>query len=201
MSHFRHTFFFNFLGGGTPNSQCFRPPRGKKTKFSQNSPKYGLVSEKTKKMFCQLFRNMGGLVRPKLTNVNFFLSFFLKASLRAPEKRNLNDTLYPLPCQHKLLSSKSVSYFSPKIYLWQYTKIVNSQKGKSDLSYSTVRLFEARYIFFCWLECGSWWAGLCTIYPCHPQPTYFWNKCWLLMLKAKSSLFLLLLSSLMVFQD
>ena len=54
---------------------------GKKTKFSQNSPKYGLVSEKTKKSFVNFF-GIGGGVRPKLTNVNFFCLFFLKASLR-----------------------------------------------------------------------------------------------------------------------
>ena len=79
----------------------------------------------------------------------FFCLFFLKASLRAPEKRNLNDTLYPLPCQHKLLSSKSVSYFSPKIYLWQNTKHKNCKfVKKSDLSFHIPQSACLRYVTY-----------------------------------------------------
>ena len=48
----------------------FLTSKGGKNKISQNSPKYGLVSEKTRKTFRQLFwkRGGGGGVRPKLTN-------------------------------------------------------------------------------------------------------------------------------------
>ena len=59
----RHTFFVNFFWGVPPTLQFFKvfltSKRGK-ILFFQKWPKYGLVSEKTKKKVFNFFGNRGG---------------------------------------------------------------------------------------------------------------------------------------------
>ena len=61
--------------------QVFWTFKGWKNIFSQKCPNYGLLSEKNIKKFPLTFAEIGGGVKRKLTDVNFFFLFFLKASL------------------------------------------------------------------------------------------------------------------------